>query len=557
MNTTPSPNGAHPPAHPSAPASIPARPSGTPAAGARAAASEHPADELELLIRARYPVVYVVSWEEARVEQHLLRIAQRRGKQMFAWSVTGGMRRLGGAVNPPRPRGLADPIEALDQIIESKEPAIYLLQDFHALIRPSVQCNIPNIRKLREAARALSDSYKTIIICAPYVELAPELEKDVTVHDFPLPSPAEVDGLLGRICKDVGEHSGLKIDLDGAGRESLIRAAGGLTLQEAENVFAKTLVNDGTLSGDDVSTVFAEKQQIVRKSGLLEYYEATAELNAVGGMDELKGWLRRRSAAFSKKAQDFGLPPPKGVLLVGVQGCGKSLCAKAVSREWNMPLLRFDVGRVFSSLVGSSESNVRRAIAVAESIAPAVLWVDEIDKAFAGSQGSAGTDGGTTARVMSTLLTWLSEKSKPVFVLATANDISHLPPELLRKGRLDEIFFVDLPTAAERREIVRIHISKRRRDPAGFDLDELTGASDGFSGAEIEQAVISALYDAFYVGRDLRTEDVLKSLRETVPLSRTMSERVAGIRAWAEGRARFASRPDAQLAPQPKRKLEV
>lgn len=516
-------------------------------------------DELELLIRARYPVIYVVSWEEARVEQHLQQIATRRNKQIYTWSVTGGMRKLGapGAGPAPRSRGLADPIEALDQVIENKEPAIYLLQDFHAFLRPAIQCNIPNIRKLREVARALSDSYKTVVICAPCVELAPELEKDVTVYDFPLPQSSEVDGLLRRICKDVGEHSAVQVNLDDAGREALIRAAGGLTLQEAENVFAKSLVHDGTLDGRDVSTVFAEKQQIVRKSGLLEYYEATTELGAVGGLDELKDWLRRRSTAFSRKAQDFGLPAPKGVLLVGVQGCGKSLCAKAVSREWNMPLLRFDVGRVFSSLVGSSESNVRRAIAVAESIAPVVLWVDEIDKAFAGSQGSAGTDGGTTARVMSTLLTWLSEKTNPVFVVATANDISHLPPELLRKGRLDEIFFVDLPTADERQEILRIHIAKRKRDASAFDLVPLAAAADGFSGAEIEQAVISALYDAFSLGRELQTQDVLKSIRETVPLSRTMSERVSDLRSWAEGRARFASRASTASAATPKRKLEV
>jgi AAA+ superfamily predicted ATPase len=557
MSILPTSNGVRPaPASAIAPPQAPA-PRPAPAPAKPIPASEPPTDELELLIRARYPVLYVVSWEEARVEQHLAQIAARRNKQMFAWSITGGIRRVGGAANPPRARGLADPIEALDQIIESKEPAIYLLHDFHALIRPNVQCNIPNIRKLREVARALSDSYKTVVICSPMVELAPELEKDVTVYDFPLPVAEEVDGLLKRICKDVGEHSSLRVDLDDAGREALIRAAGGLTLQEAENVFAKTLVNDGALDGRDVSTVFAEKQQIVRKSGLLEYYEATAELDAVGGLEELKGWLRRRSLAFSQKAHDFGLPAPKGVLLVGVQGCGKSLCAKAVSREWNMPLLRFDVGRVFSSLVGSSESNVRRAIAVAESIAPAVLWIDEIDKAFAGSQGSAGTDGGTTARVMSTLLTWLSEKLKPVFVLATANDISNLPPELLRKGRLDEIFFVDLPTAAERQEIFRIHIAKRKRNPAQFDLRELATAADGFSGAEIEQAVISALYDAFYVGRDLQTDDILKSIRETVPLSRTMSERVSDLRSWAEGRARFASQPDAAKAALPKRKIEV
>lgn len=533
--------------------------------------SRPPSDELELLIRARYPVLYVVSWEPARVEQHLLEIAQRRNKQLYAWSLTGGMRRLGRGAPTSRPRcgEVHSILEGLDQIIEHKEPAIYLLEDFHLHLRTSCPCNVPNVRKLRETARALGDSYKTVVICSPVMELPAELEKDVTVYDYPLPGASEVDGLLKRICKDVADNSALKVDLDDTGREALVRAAGGLTLQEAENVFAKTLVNDGKLDGKDVSTVFAEKQQIVRKSGVLEYFDATTELDAVGGLDMLKDWLKRRSQAFSRKAQDFGLPAPKGVLLVGVQGCGKSLCAKAVSREWNMPLLRFDIGRVFSSLVGSSENNVRRAIAVAESIAPAVLWVDEIDKAFAGSQSSGSTDGGTTARVMSTLLTWLSEKTKPVFVLATANNITQLPPELLRKGRLDEIFFVDLPNVAERTEIFRIHLSGRKRDPAKFDLGALAAAAEGFSGAEIEQAVISALYDSFYVGRDVATADILKSVAVTVPLSRTMSERISAIRGWAEGRARFASSPapvagqedasgaPAQAALPPRRKIEV
>lgn len=556
---------------PNAPSNAPlARVPATPVrAAAAAATSAPPADELELLIRARYPLLYVVSWEPARVEQHLTQIAQRRNKQMYTWSATAGLRRLGagGPATRPPVRGTFDILDALEQIIEHKEPAIYMLEDFHLHLRTSCPCNVVNVRKLRETARALSDSYKSVVLCSPLVELPAELEKDVTVYDYPLPTAQDVDGLLRRICADVSENSSLKITLDDTGREALVRAAGGLTLQEAENVFAKTLVNDGKLDGSDVSTVFAEKQQIVRKSGLLEYYDATTELDSVGGLDLLKDWLRRRSQAFSRKAQDFGLPSPKGVLLVGVQGCGKSLCAKAVSREWNMPLLRFDIGRVFSSLVGSSESNVRRAIAVAESIAPAVLWVDEIDKAFAGSQSSGSTDGGTTARVMSTLLTWLSEKTKPVFVLATANNISQLPPELLRKGRLDEIFFVDLPTLDERAEIFRIHLSGRKRDAAKFDLAALAAASDGFSGAEIEQVIISALYDAFYVGRDITTDDLLKSIAITVPLSRTMSERVAAIRSWAEGRARFASSPAPVATPQPevlsalpvppKRKIEV
>jgi hypothetical protein len=413
----------------------------------RAAGSPAACSELELLIRARYPVLYVVSWEEARVEQQLARIAERRSKQLYSWSVTSGMRRIGGAASAPRSRGMADPIEALDQIIEHKEAAIYLLHDFHPFLRPPpAPCsNVPIIRKLRETARALSDSYKTVVICAPVLELAPELEKDVTVLDFPLPTNVDIGALLDRVVKDVAENTSMRVNLSDSSRESLVAAAGGLTLQEAENVFAKSLVADGTLDGEDVSTVFAEKQQIIRKSGILEYQEAPSGLDAVGGLDELKDWLKRRNAAFSKRAREFGLPSPRGALLVGVQGCGKSLCAKAISREWKMPLLRFDIGRVFSSLVGSSESNVRRAIAVAESVAPVVLWIDEIDKALAGTQGSANTDGGTASRVMSTLLTWMNEKEKPVFVLATANNISALPPELLRKGRLDEIFFVDLP----------------------------------------------------------------------------------------------------------------
>jgi hypothetical protein len=514
-------------------------------------------DELDVLIRARYPIIYVVSWEEARVEAHLQRIARKHRKELHEWSITGGMRKCGVTHAGQRAKGVADPIEALDTVIEHKEPAIYLFKDFHPFVRPGVQGNIATTRKLREVGRALSDSYKTLVICSPIFDLAPELEKDVTVLDYPLPTTQEMESLLQRICEDVSEHTSLRIELDDKGREALVQAAGGLTLQEAENVFAKSLVNDGTLDGSDVSTVFSEKQQIIRKSGLLEYYDAAPELSDVGGLDVLKEWLKRRSLAFTDKARQFGLPAPKGILLVGVQGCGKSLCAKAVSREWRMPLVRFDMGRMFSSLVGSSEENTRRAIAVIESIAPAVLWVDEIDKAFAGTEGSAGTDGGTTARVMSTFLTWLSEKQKPVFVLATANDISRLPPELLRKGRLDEIFFVDLPQPGERRDIFQIHLNKRGRRADAFKLDDLSAAAEGFSGAEIEQAVISGLYDAFYLGRDLETPDILKSIRDTVPLSRTMSEKVSGLRAWAEGRARLASSPDAEAAVVPKRKLEV
>lgn len=512
--------------------------------------------ELEILIRARYPIIFVVSWEERRVEEQLRDCAVRRNKQLFSWSVTTGLTNNTSGPSTTRSKGIADPVEALDTIIEHKEPAIYLFKDFHSFMRAR-DGNVSVIRKLREVSQALSDSYKTLVIISPILEIAPELQKDICVLDYPLPQADDFGRLLDRICMDIAESANVTINISEADREKLIQAALGLTLQEAENVFAKTIVNDGTLDASDVSVVFSEKQQIIRKSGLLEYYESQTSMADVGGLDSLKEWLTKRSMAFTDRARDFGLPAPKGVLFVGVQGCGKSLCAKAVARMWEMPLLRFDVGRMFDSLVGSSEDNIRRAISVAESIAPVVLWVDEIDKAFSGSLGSANTDGGTTARVMSTFLTWLSEKQSPVFVLATANNISQLPPELLRKGRLDEIFFVDLPNSEERCQVFDIHLRRRQRDPSAFDLDVLAEAADGFSGAEIEEAVVSSLYDVFYLDKDLQTADLLKSVKETVPLSKTMAESISSLRSWADGRARLATRRRDERVSELRRKLEI
>jgi AAA+ superfamily predicted ATPase len=518
-----------------------------------------PADELEVLIRARYPVIYVVSWEEERVEKELARIAATRNKKFHVWTCTQGIVRYG--AEPQRTKGgsgnTADPLSALDAVLQHVEPAIYLFKDFHPYTE-EVRCNIAVIRRLKDVAYQLRDSYKTIVIVAPVMRIAPELDKDLTVIEFLPPGPADFNRLLDRIIEDVKDKPQVRINLDAAGREQLVQAARGLTLKEAENVFAKTLVLDGTLDADDVSVVFSEKQQIIRKSGLLEYFASSEQFSNVAGLDNLKQWLSKRSAAFTERAKAFGLPAPRGVLLLGVQGCGKSLCAKAVSSLWRLPLLRFDVGRMFGSLVGSSEENVRRAIQTAESVAPAILWVDEIDKAFAGSVGSAGSDGGTASRVFGTFLTWLSDKTAPVFVIATANDISNLPPELLRKGRLDEIFFVDLPTEAERRAVFAIHLEKRGRVPDGFDLDRLAKLSDGFSGAEIEQAIVSGLYDAFSAGRELDTPTLAVSIGETVPLSKTMSEDLNRLRTWAQGRARPATGTLAPAAsPDVRRKIEL
>ena len=496
--------------------------------------------EFELLIRARYPIIYVVTSEETRVQRVVLEIARRRQKKVFEWSICMGMVPAGTSIQSQKTRDAStkDPLAALDRVIEHVEPALFIFKDLHPFL---TRTNTATIRRLREIALQLKNSYKTVIIVSPVVEIPPELEKEISILNFPLPSREDLNELLEQILSELKQFKQVNLSLDETARERLLQAALGLTLGEAENVFARIIVRDGQLTGDDVGEILLEKQQIIRKSGLLEYFESAENFSRVGGLDALKDWLEKRGLAFSAEARQFGLPAPRGILLLGVQGCGKSLCAKAVANQWQLPLLRFDMGRMFGSLVGSSEENIRRAIAIVESIAPTILWVDEIDKAFAGVQGSGVTDSGTTARVLGTFLTWLSEKTAPVFVVATANDIGHLPPELLRKGRLDEIFFVDLPGREERGEIFAIHSERRGRSAAGFDLDALAAASQDFSGAEIEEAVVSGLYEAFYSRQPLTTRHVLEAIRQTVPLAHTMREQISELRLWAEGRARGAS----------------
>jgi ATP-dependent 26S proteasome regulatory subunit len=485
--------------------------------------------ELETLIRARYPIIYVVSWEEKRVEDALRAITTRRGKRIFTWTVTQGMV-LSPTGTDDRTR---EPLAALDYVMHSQEPAVFLLKDFHAFIS-----DVTITRRLRDLTSALKTSYKTLVILSPTLKLPPELEKEVTVVDYTLPTLEDLDQLLEGIIQSVRGNAQLDTSLTPEERDQILDAALGLTATEAENVFARSLVEKRRF---DVDVILSEKEQIIRKSGLLEYYRWSEDFSDVGGMDILKDWMRKRNAAFGQRAREFGLPAPKGILLLGVQGCGKSLCCKAVASLWKLPLLRLDVGKIFSGIVGSSEENMRRAIRMAESIAPCVLWLDELEKGFAGTHSSPYSDGGTTSRVFASFLVWLSEKTVPVMVVATANEIAQLPPELLRKGRFDEIFFVDLPAEEERDEIFAIHLRKRKRDPARFDLKRLAAESGGFSGAEIEQAIIAALWDAFDAGRDIDTEDLIRNIRQSVPLSRTMKEHIAILREWATTRARPAS----------------
>jgi SpoVK/Ycf46/Vps4 family AAA+-type ATPase len=513
--------------------------------------------ELEVLIRARYPIIYVITWEEQRLLHRVSGIASRLGKRVFEWSVTTGLVPAGTSIQSQKHKDAVtqDPLVALDNVIEHIEPALYVFKDFHPFLKGQ---NMAVIRRLREVSGTMQNTYKTIVITSPIFEMPPELEKDLTVIDFDLPAENDFSALVARIVEEVKDNPKLNVKMDSKTRERIVHSLLGLTLGEAENVLAKTLVEHRSLDEKSINVIHSEKKQIIRKSGLLEFYDAEGDLASVGGLDALKSWLLKRAAGFTDQARQFGLPPPKGVLLLGVQGCGKSLMAKTISNTWQLPLLRFDVGKVFGSLVGSSEQNIRRAIKVAESVAPVVFWVDEIDKAFRGSRGSgASTDSGTSARVFGTFLTWLSEKDKPVFVVATANDVSMLPPELLRKGRFDEIFFVDLPAVPERKAIFEIHLKKRRIDPGLFDTDALARAAAGYSGAEIEEAVISAMFDMFYEKQNMTTERLLESIRQTVPLSKTMSEDIDGLRKWAEGRARPATSPEAIQEGAEKRKLEI
>ena len=496
--------------------------------------------EIDILIRARYSLLYVVSWEERRVVAALQEIVMGQDKHFLTWSETTGLRSntktIAAGSAEARSR---DPVNVLETIRMSADPAVYVLKDFHVFLSPNYPHASAVIRKLRDLADALHTAYTTVILLSPVLQLPDELQKDVTVIDYDLPGLRDLDGLLTRAADSVRGQEGVEADLTAEQRERVLKAALGLTLTEAENVFARCLVEKGRF---DVDLVLAEKQQIIRKSGVLEYFESKEQVEDIGGLELLKAWLGNRALAFTERAQRFGLPAPRGILLLGVQGCGKSLTAKAVAHLWRLPLLRLDVGRIFAGLVGSSEQNMRRAIQMAETVSPCVLWLDEIEKGLAGVESSGLADAGVTARVFATLNTWMQEKTKPVFVVATANDISRLPPELLRKGRFDEIFFVDLPAESERREILAIHVAKRGRDVKTFDLDRLAAASEGCSGAEIEQAVISGLYAAFEQDRDVTTDDVLTAFRQAVPLYVTMREEIDLVRHWAKGRARAASR---------------
>lgn len=494
---------------------------------------------IEYLIRARYSIIYIVTSEESRVEQAVNRIlfnlSQKQGevqqsRKLYKWSITKGIEDDKGNTTPD----LREPLKALDFIGDFEDNGLFVLKDFHPYLEDPVI-----IRKLRDLNKEIKTLKKNIILLSPVLKIPFELEKELNVIDYALPTKEEIkDEIIGRILREFSNPNSIEIANDNEKREKVAEAALGLTEEECENVFARSLVETKQF---DIDIILSEKEQIIRKSGVLEFYKSLEDISDVGGLEHLKVWLQKRGHAFSQKARDFGLPQPKGILLIGIPGCGKSLTAKAISSLWQLPLLRLDVGKVFSSLVGSSEENVRRAIITAESIAPSILWLDEMEKGFSGLQSSGMSDSGTSARVFGTFITWLQEKTSPVFVVATANNVSMLPPELLRKGRFDEIFFVDLPNMEERKEIFKIHLKKRFRDSKNFDINMLAHKTKSYSGAEIEQVIISALYDAFDDDDELSNERIYHSIEEIIPLSQTMKEELLKIRDWAKSRARYTS----------------
>ena len=490
-------------------------------------------EELNILIQAQYPLIYLITPEEERAEQAVAKIARDNAeyKRVFMWTVTRGMVEYG----QPRQgtqHNTVSPEAAIEWTIRQKDGGIFVFKDLHPFIDGPVIT-----RWLRDAIASFKGTDKVIILMSPLQTLPIELEKEVVVLDYPLPNLAELNQVLSaRLTHSRGSR------LNTETREKLLKAALGLTRDEAEKVYRKAQVKAGQLTEAEVDIVLSEKKQLIRRNGILEYIEEDETINSVGGLEELKGWLKQRSNAFTERAREYGLPQPKGMLILGIPGCGKSLIAKTTSRLWGLPLLRLDMGRVYDgSTVGRSEANLRSALKTAESISPVILFIDELDKAFAGGGGSGDSDGGTSGRIFGSFLTWMQEKKSPVFVMATANRVERLPGEFLRKGRFDEIFFVDLPSSAERNDIFRIHLGKRRSDISRFDLEQLTKVSDGFSGAEIEQAIIAAMYDAFAQDREFTQLDIIAAIKATLPLSRTMTEQVTALRDWAGQRARPAS----------------
>jgi SpoVK/Ycf46/Vps4 family AAA+-type ATPase len=486
-------------------------------------------DELRLLIRSRHPIITIETDEEQRATDRVRQAVEFLSMQLFVWNVVEGLRTASAASMESMPQ-TQKPIDALAHIISKAWPAVYVLEDLCThLTDAKLQ------RMLRSFAQTARERQQTIVLIDPSTVLPEALSRMAVPFELSLPDETEIEGIIRDTFRELSRFSKIRTELTRSQFRHIIRTLRGLTAQEIRMAISRVILDDDCLNADDIGRLLEVKREMVREAGVLEYVDAGIDLDHLGGLDNLKRWLAKRQGVMSSKAKDFGLEPPRGILLLGVQGCGKSAACKSVAASWQLPLLKLDPGQLYDKYVGESEHNLRKAIKQAESMAPVVLWIDEIEKAFA-SAASESTDGGLSKRMFGTLLNWLQDHKSLIFCVATANDISALPPELVRKGRFDEVFFVDLPTHDTREKIFAIHLRARKRDPARFDLSKLADAAEGFSGAEIEQSIVGALYAAFAQDHDLTQDDILRELRETRPLSVTMAERVATLRAWASNR---------------------
>lgn len=487
--------------------------------------------ELVLLLKARYPLIYISTSEEERIEYLLSYSAKKYlGRAYYSWDFIDGYK------GNPNDVGFAsrNPFEALE-LVEKLTPetgAIFVLKDYDNFFK-----DISVIRKLKNLTRTIKTQPKNLIIVSSEFNIPEALKELITVIEFPLPSYQEIAEELKRL------GSSLQQNISDEQLTKLAMACQGLSMERIRRVLSKIIAQYGEINDESSNLILEEKKQVIKKSQILEFSTADKTISDLGGLNNFKNWIKLRANAFSPAATEYGLPYPKGVLLVGVQGTGKSLAAKVIAHDWNLPLLRLDFGRLFASLVGQSESRARKMINIAEALAPCILWVDEIDKAFASSQSNG--DNGTTNRVLATFLTWLSEKTAPVFIVATANNIDSIPPEVMRKGRFDEVFFLSLPNSNERELIFEVHLKRVRPSTyQSYQLNLLSKITKGFSGAEIEQVIIEAMRLAFNYQRDFTTDDLIEVVQKFVPLSQTKNTELNRLLDWAEsGRIASASDP--------------
>lgn len=481
-------------------------------------------DDLRRLLAARAAVIFVETHEEQRLERilaHTARTSFNPPIPLYLWSVTEGLAPIGGEML----EGSEDPVRALDEVIEHSGHALFHFRDLHRFYHePRV------VRRLRDVARALRDNYKALFLSGARVSLPDELEKEVDSLDLLLPGLDEIAHLFK---EEAARHPKITLQL-GDKLPALIRSALGLSEDEARLAFAKLFVGVQTVGEDAIDKLYEEKRRIVRKEGILDFVPSRINLEEIGGLANVKKWLTQRRRYFSADAEELGIDPPKGVLVTGISGCGKSMVVQAVASFWQMPLIRLDMNRIYAAVAGSPERTLERAIATAEAISPCVLWIDEIETALV---GTAGDSGGQATRIFSSFLTWMQEKEQLVFVAATANEIDKLPPELLRKGRFDQIFFVDLPSEAERVEILEVHLRRHGKLPDVYDVGNIAKSTNNFNGAELAEVIQSALYDAFDEQRELERGDLYRALGKIVPLATTMAERIKQIKRWADTRA--------------------